>query len=374
MSEPVQDDVEQAKEAMRRRVQAAPVDNVQTLSTGCTLVNLAMNGKTRGGFLKGSYYLFVGDSDSGKTWLGMSGFAEAATNPNFDDYRFIFHDGEKGAKMDLEAFFGKAVADRIEPPRGTRENPDHPGTVEGFFYALSDAVKDGRPFIYILDSIDVLDCEADLKKFEKDKIISEKKAGRVSTSRYDDVEDAKGSYGVAKAKYISTHLRDPVVNGLPKTGSILVIINQSRDNLTGYGKSRAGGRALVFYATVQLWTSIEEKIKKVIKEKELVVGTLVKVHVKRSRVTGRDRTVEVPILNYLGIDDIGGNIDYLCDWKHWKRGKGTVAAPEFDFDGTRKALIQKIEEEDLEADLRGLVGQVWREIEDACIEERKPRY
>ena len=86
------------------------------LSTGSTLLNLACTGFPDRGFAKGHYYFVVGDSISGKTFLVLTCLAEASINPNFKDYRFIYDSGEDGALMNIERFFGKGVASRLEMP------------------------------------------------------------------------------------------------------------------------------------------------------------------------------------------------------------------------------------------------------------------
>ena len=84
--------------------------------------------------------------------------------------------------------------------------------------------------------------------------------------------------------------------------------------------------------------------------------------------------MDVPIYHSYGVDDIGSSIDYLCDEGHWRRGEGTVQAPEFEFSGKREKLIAKIEEEGLHRDLAGIVTDVYREIEEAVAVKRRPRY
>ena len=86
------------------------------LSTGSTMLNLAMTGSARKGFRTGHYYLFVGDSRSGKTWFCLSCLAEASIDKRFNDYRFIYDNRERGALMDIAYFFGRKAAERIESP------------------------------------------------------------------------------------------------------------------------------------------------------------------------------------------------------------------------------------------------------------------
>ncbi len=335
------------------------------LSTGSTMLNMALTGKPNCGFLKGLYYFLVGDSQSGKTFLALTCLAEATLNPAFKEHRFIFDNGENGALMNMGKFFGQAMVDRLEPPCKKDDEPVFSETVEQFYYHLDDAVKDGRPFIYILDSMDVLSSEPEQDKFEEKR------------EAFERGKSAAGSYGDGKAKINSQHLRQ-VLGALRKTGSILIIINQTRDNL-GFGfekKSRSGGHALTFYASVELWSNVAGKIKKTVKGTPRQIGTFCQVRVKKNRVNGKDRTITVPIYWSCGIDDVGSMVDYLVEEKHWgKKDKGdTIIAKDLDLEMSREKLIRHIQDNDMEKDVQEIVRDVWDEIEAACEVARKPRY
>lgn len=344
------------------------------VSTGCTLLNLACTDHAESGFAKGAYYYLVGDSASGKTWLTLSCFAEAERNPTFKGYRYIFDDIEGGAMMDFEFYFGKKVAAKIEPPSRTKKGtPIFSETVEDFYYHISDLLDEKTPFIYVLDSQDALTSTAAGKKFTKQKKASEEN------------EDAAGSYGDGKAKYHSEHLRH-ILARLRKSKSILIIIGQTRDNL-GFGfetKTRAGGRALKFYANLEIWTSVAGKITRTIRGKERTIGVRCQAEVKKNRVTGKvgkDRTVQFPIYYSLGIDDIGSCVDYLISEKHWPKvvaenggKKKAYDAREVLVKGSREKIIAHIEEEGMEDRVREITAKVWTEIESACRIERKRRY
>src|SRR6266568_200674 len=104
------------KEMLLKRRDKPLLNKEGALSSGSTLLNLACTGYPDLGFLKGGYYYLVGDSISGKTWLSMSCFAEACRNKAFHNYRLVFDDVEGGALMDVEHYFGREVALRMEPP------------------------------------------------------------------------------------------------------------------------------------------------------------------------------------------------------------------------------------------------------------------
>jgi len=347
-------------------VASPKIKSSDMLSTGSTLLNLACTGKPRSGLIKGHYYYFVGDSGSGKTWLCLTSFAEACINPKFDDYRLIFDNAEDGALMDWEKFFGSKVAERVESPSVDKEGkPVHSTTVEEFFYHLDDAKEVGRPCIYVLDSMDALSSADEL-----DKVQEQKKQTRSGKA-------VSGDYGLSKPKRNSSGLRQ-AMHFLHTSGSILIIISQTRDRI-GFGamfepRTRGGGKALTFYATLEMWTTQAGHIKKRVKEKDREQGIYSKIHIKKNRITGKDRTVTIPIYHSYGIDDVGSCVDYLIEEGHWKKSNGIVTAQEFDFKGRLEELIQLIQNNDQERELQNLTASIWNDIEQKTAINRKKRY
>jgi RecA/RadA recombinase len=362
-------DAEAARRALKEdREVETPWEASDLLSTGSTLLNLACTGKSRGGFIKGKYFFVVGDSSSGKTFLTLTCMAEAAINKSFDGYRFIYDDVEGGALMDFERFFGKEMASRVEPPaRGADGEPVYSETIEDMYFGLHDAIEDGRPFIWVEDSMDALSSKYEGKKFDEKK--KEARGGK----------KAKGDYGDGKAAINSRFLRK-ILSGLRDTGSILILIGQTRDNIDAGlfepKKTRSGGWALKFYSCLEMWSSVRGKLTREVRGKKRQIGINAAVKVKKNRLTGKDREIVMPIYWSMGIDDLGSCVDYLIDEGHWKtKGKtGIVLATDFDMEHRRDRLIHEIEEQGLERDLRELVGVVWEEVERACEVKRKPRY
>lgn len=352
----------------QKRREAIP--EAALLKTGSTVLDLAISGKRAGGFLKGHYFWMVGDSSSGKTFLMLTCLAEAAINPAFNDYRFIYDNVEDGALMDFARYFGPRMAGRVEAPA---KDGSYSSTIEEFYFNLDDALAaadkpGGKPFIYLLDSMDALDSEYAGKKFQE-----AKKAARKGTK-------AKGDYGDGKAKKNSTYIRGMVAR-LKASGSILIVLSQTRDNIDAglfdEQKTHAGGHALKFYATVQLWSSVGSKIKKTVAEREMPVGVHCRVKLKKNRLTGKERTVEIPIYYDTGIDDIGGMVDYLTYWKFWPKNKGGVIDASSDFDGVtkrREDLIKWIEDNGMREDLEDVVEEAWHSIEARLSVERQSKY
>lgn len=353
--------IEQVKADLVEKTQhPGPPTAKQLLNTGSTLLNLAISGRPGGGFLIGGYTLYVGDSSSGKSMLVLTSLAEAASNPRFDNHKLVFNNVEDGAHFDFVKFFGKKLADRIEQRQSV--------TIDDFYFDLDDTLDSG-PCIYILDSMDALSSESEGKKFKERKKASAR--GPAALAK------VTGDYGDGKAKKNSAGLRQALPK-LKATGSILIIICQTRDNIEQFTfekKTRAGGRALKFYAQCEIWTSVVKKLKKTVRGTPLPIGIIAKAQVKKNRITGKDWAVEVPIYFNTGIDEIGSCINYLVEWKHWKLSdKGVLTAPEFDFVGRVEKLIAKIEEEELERELRAVVTEVWRDVEAQLEVKRKPRY
>lgn len=328
------------------------------LSSGSTLLNLACTNDPFSAFKKGKYYYLVGDSASGKTFLSMTCFAEAINDPDFKDYRLIYDNVEDGMNIDLERLFNEEVAEKVELP-----SYEPSFSIEEFYYNLDDAIEKGKPFIYVLDSMDGLSSVAEVEKFEQ-----HKKAHLKGNK-------APGSYGDGKAKKNSEGIRK-ILKGLRDTGSILIIISQTRDNLSfGFEtKSRSGGHALSFYATIEIWSSITGKIRKIIKGKKRQIGVNVKLKVKKNRTTGELHEANMSIYPMYGIDDIGSIIDYLVDEKYWKKTKNTIHAEEFNLSLSREKLIKNIEDMGQYKQLQKIAGKCWTEIREAFDLGRKGRY
>lgn len=348
------------------------------LSSGSTLLNLSCSGKVNGAFPKGTYTHFVGDSQSGKTLFCHNTLAEAAKNPAFANHRLVYDFPERRNFWDLETLWGSDLARRIEPPSGTREAPAYSRTIQDMYRHIYNSftwgsdgrvdVEKSRPFVWIEDSMASLDEDSRWDKFETNLELAA------------EGKDQKGSYGMGKQKVNSDNILW-VVNAIADTGSILVIINQTRDRVPknqwdmGPKQTVAGGHSLKFYATYEIWSSVAGTIYKTVNGTKRAIGTDCELRIKKNSVTGRDRTVSIPVYSSYGIDDIGSCINFLVEEKHWVRDKGgIVKAPEFGHEGGLEKLVSLIEEQELEEELQRLVGQVWNEVESKLTLHRKPRY
>lgn len=350
------------------------------VSTGSTLLNLALTDHPDCGWQKGKMANIIGDSSSGKTFLTLTTFAEAAIDERFDDFRLIMDDAEHANEFNIKHLFGPKVAKRIEAPAKLKGDDLHSELIEDFHANLRNAIKNKDPFIYILDSMDALDSEADQKKIEEFMKVHERKRDALENAK--DGEDAKavkdvaGTYGMAKAKKNSDILRD-VCGKLEKSNSILLIISQTRDNINPMSfekKTRSGGRALKFYASHEIWTASGGKIK----SKDRVIGVNCIIKVSKNKITGKVREVEIPIYYSYGLDNIGSCIDFLIGEGFWSGGGKTAINTQgsFGLDKgiSRNKLIEHIEENELEDELKTITAKCWKEIEDSLVIKRKNKY
>ncbi len=356
-------DTEALKSALRKKKPEPKVPE-RGLSTGSTLLNLAFSGKVGEGYRRGLLYSFVGDSSSGKTILALSAFAEASIDPNFRDYRLVYADQEGGALMDMGTYFGESAESRIEPFQAV--------SLEDF-YDNMDAILERGPIVGALDSMDALKTEAQLALETRNARL--RKKGK----------ESEASYGTDKAKLNSSRL-PKLYNKIKDTNSIFVIISQTRANIGWTSqfnpRTYSGGDAIKFYARIQLWTSIRENLKS--SKYDVQTGIISQIKVTKNHITGWQGKLELPILRGHGIDDIGGCVHWLASVGHWKgtgektavkkKSGGNITAPEFDFEGSTEKLIGLIENEGMENDLRLIVAEVWRDIEEESKTPRKPRY
>ena len=351
------------------------IDKNNTLSSGSALLNLACTDTPYGAFIPGRYYLIVGSSSAGKTWEMLSIAAESTLHPKFKDYKVILDETEEGNNIDVGFYFGKDVATKIEAPKYDENGePIYSTTIEEFYdninRELDKAEEHGYGLIYMLDSMDALTSAAEIKKTDEQREAREK--GRETT----------GSMGDGKAKVNSQNLRR-VCSRLSKTGSMLFIICQERDNIGSMvaSKTFSGGNALLFYATLQIWLSHRAEIKATIKGHTRTLGNISKVAIKKNRLTGqRHRDLELPFYHSFGIDDTGSLIDWLVEEKHWSGGAKETAkieASEFDVSLNKEQLARHIENlPNGRKKLYKIVWEVWKQIKKDIEEKvvRKPRY
>ena len=325
--------------------------------TGSTLVDLVTGGdKDVYGYEAGKIYNIVGDSSTGKTFLAVESIAH-----NLKKYgkklKFNYDDCEEGCTLDSEKLFGFQVV---------TEKTLRSHTIEDLFCNITNFItklKDDEFGMYFVDSLDALNSEAGVERAEK-RVMLQKKGKSLDA----------GSYNMEKQKFLSNEFFKELVSKLVTKNCCLVIISQVRENIGvmfGEKYTRAGGKALDFYAHSCIWLAVIEKIKK----NERQVGATIKVKTKKSKTPRPARECYLTFYFDYGIDDITGNIDFLFELR---TPKGEVKKDTtFEWEGqefTRSDFITFIEENNLESALQKKVVEKWENIEFEIKTERKGKF
>ena len=340
-----------------------PQKKTTYISSSCSLLNLALTDDVNHGFEAGTVVTFTGESHTAKSLIAGSILADMAYNTAFDDYDLIYMDSENGFKFEKEAFFGKLGAERIKEPDIKREDPSKPLTVQDMAIGINKAIRSGKKFVYVVDSLDGLSSMEDVAK--TDEVLS----------AYEDGKSTTGSYNMSKPKFLSQFFPQ-VAKPLSDMESIIITISQTRDNIGGLGgKTRSGGKALGFYANTEVWLAPpfrNKAISKTVDGKEDDIGHRVSFKVKKNRLSGKPRDVTVSILTNYGIDDLATSLEWLAEYKFIDIKK--IEIPEIDCVGNKDKVIRYIEDNNLESTLKTYLQKCWDERESKLMPDRKPKF
>jgi RecA/RadA recombinase len=352
--------VEQIKTRSRSgRVRRKRFSN-RLIPTGIPPLDLCLSDSSSGGFLAGTVSNIVGDSHAGKTILALTCLAEVAQLSKFENYSLVLDDAERANSFDMRKLFGEKLVKRIEPPRSLDNQPCYSRTVEEFQAHMKMRLDEGNPFIYVLDSLDSISCDA-----EKDRIEEEVK-------RTLDGKEPKGTYGMEKAKKMSSLFR--VLNSdIATTKSHLIVISQTRSNVNAMAfakqRKRSGGDALDFYCHHIIWLNYMGKIPRELtrqgKKIKQIVGSNVQAVVEKNKLTGKRGIAKFKVYPSYGIDSIASSIDFLVDNGYWKGGgKKKIIAADLDLELSRSDLIEAVEENDLVEKVNSACSVCWKEVQD----------
>ena len=320
------------------------------IPTGCTLLDLILGG----GYPVGKIVNIVGDKSSGKTLLAAEAIAKARAMYG-DRLKWIYDDAEAGFSFNTKQLYGFEI---------TKEGQCST-TIEDFMLRLKSACmdsKDDELLVYVLDSLDSLTSEAELKRQKKRERALEK-----------GEEADVGTYGLEKQKMLSELFR-LLRRDIKDKNCLLIIISQVRSNIgVMFGEKyiRTGGKALDFYASQILWLAEAEKHYK----EGRVVGVTIKAKAKKNKISRPFREGFLELLFDYGIDDIATNIQYLYDLK---TPAGKTKSEKLNWDGKpfiMRGLVKHIEKNSFETELRKRVAEKWNQVEDSISsKERKKKY
>lgn len=283
--------------------------NILFVNTGCTLLNLGISEKgDEGGWPLGRVVNIVGDKSTGKTLLAEEAMANFLKT--YSKGKVYYRESEAAFDVSYAQALGLNTS-RID--FGPDGEDSHWHTIEEIFDDLTTIMavrakkKETQPALYIIDSLDALSSEAELKR---------------------DIR--KGSYNLDKQKFLGELFRHHV-SDFRKAKMCLMFISQTRQRIgpmiRGNKYSRSGGKALDFYASVVIYLSEIGKMYKTVAGVKRATGIRVKFKVEKNKIVTPHATGVFTIRFRYGIDDELSSLEYLEEVKKLKAA-GFVKIPE----------------------------------------------
>ena len=355
------------------------------ISTGVDLLNLILTGDINKGLCTGRIYNVIGDSSTGKTIQCI----EVCNATYYIEYL------EKKKKVAIcydesEDAFDYDLAQRLGMPLDFIDFVCTK-TVEAFHAKVREYLLNHQGYdiiLYIKDSLDTMSDEAERKVVDKNLAKMLKREAKKEKSKLEKADEnetkaeessngddgkLKGSFGAAKAKYLSTFFRTET-DLIAQSNCILLIVSQVRDNIgVMYGNklTRSGGRALDFYCSAIYWL---KKIEEIVTPKfKLATGIVTEARVRKNKLWKPFRRVGFDIIFDYGIDNIGSLIDFCAENNYIKESR-----QRFEWKGKnykREDLINLFETEDEEfQELKQLTQKLWNDREAETTMNRKPKW
>lgn len=313
---------------------ASPKTDVDFISSGCTMLDLALGG----GWAEQRIINIIGDKSSGKTLLCIEAAANFAIK--YPKGKIRYREAESAFLPQYAGALGMPL-DRVDFGRKQLE------TIEDFYEDLERVVQSAKtPELYILDSLDSLSDRAEMKR---------------------DIDE--GSYGTRKAAQMSQLFRR-LTSQMQHANLTLMIVSQIRDKIgVTWGKktTRSGGRALDFYASQVVSLAQLVRIVKTVQGTKRPKGVEVLAKCDKNKVSLAYREAQFDILFGYGIDDGKACLDWLHTIKQLKLAK---IKPEAIKEYSDKLKLSEHKSE-LQS-IRDVVKTKWYEIEQELMpKERK---
>jgi len=305
--------------------------------SGCVVLDLVIGGK-KGvfGAPAGKFINIVGDKSAGKTFLSNEFIAWSYYNHG-SKFKWVYDDCESGYSFDTESMYGFEIMPEDEKKRVHSEN------IEECFCNIAKFANElgkNECGIYVIDSLDGLTSyEDDERADERLKQFEEGKGAKLKT----------GTYAMSKQRYLSKEFFPQLCSEIEKKNILVIIISQIRENIDpmSFEKyNRSGGKAMDFYAHSVIWLA---GLKKILR-KETPVGNVVKAKTTKSKTERPYRDCFFSFLYDYGLDDIGTSVDYLFNLRT-EKGELNKKANAIKWDGNNDFDKKSLKEFLLEFDL-----------------------
>jgi recombination protein RecA len=262
----------------------APSDVTEWISTGSTMLDLAIANRPNGGLPVGRIIEITGLEASGKSLLAAHALADTQRKGGLA----VYIDTENAVSREFLEAIGVNLKDMLYVPLET---------VEDIFEAIEN----------IIESI---------RKGSKDRIVTivvDSVAG-ASTKQEMSADYDKDGWATSKAIILSKAMRK-ITNFVGRQRICLIFTNQLRTRLGvtfGDQWTTSGGKAVAFHSSVRLRLKSVGQIKlKVDGGREEVMGITTRAQVVKNRMGPPLRTVDYDIYFDSGIDDYGSWLTML---------------------------------------------------------------
>jgi recombination protein RecA len=271
--------------------ESTPTDFTDFVSTGATMLDVAISNRPNGGIAVGRITELTGLEGSGKSLIGAQLIANTQLR------------GGVGVLIDTEtavnAEFFKAVGIDMNKLVYVQLQ-----TVEEIFDAITVIIESVRK---------------DPKKKDKIVTIVVDSVAAASTKKEMEADFGKDGYATDKAIIISKAMRK-ITGLLGRERIALVFTNQLRQKMNAMAFSdpwtTSGGKAIAFHASTRLRLSLLGKISNSSGD---VIGVKVKANVVKNRLGPPHRTAEFEIYFNRGIDDLGSWLKVMKENKMVKQ-------------------------------------------------------
>jgi len=265
----------------------APTNISGWISTGSSMLDLAISNKPHGGIPVGRITEITGLEQTGKSLLGAHILAETQRK------------GGLAVLIDTETSVSREFFEAIGID------------MKKMVYASVDTIED--IFESITKIIEVV------RKSDKDRLVTivVDSVSGASTKAEMETDFDKDGYATGKAIIISKALRK-ITNMVGREKVTLVFTNQLRQKLGvmfGDPWTTSGGKALQFHSSVRIRLKRLGGIKKTEQKVERIIGIHVRASMVKNRIGPPMRSADFDVFYESGVDDFGGWVKIMKEEK-----------------------------------------------------------